>query len=101
MSGLKRSRLELNSLFTESSETRPARSIGGDLAAETLQVPDKSSTEKEATQIAVDDHAFLNHATTESGRDMVTFSAGPIRLRSARLATNSANIQHAPIAATL
>jgi hypothetical protein len=61
----------------------------------------KSSTGKEATRIPVDDHALLNHATTESGRDMVTFSVGPIRPRSARLARNSANIQHAPIAATL
>jgi hypothetical protein len=61
----------------------------------------KSSTEKEATLIPVDDHALLNHTTTGSGRDMVTFSAGPIRLRSARLARNSANIQHAPIAARL
>jgi hypothetical protein len=61
----------------------------------------KSSTEKEATLIPVDDHALLNHATTGSGRDMVTFSAGPSRLRSARLARNSANIQHAPIAARL
>jgi hypothetical protein len=46
-------------------------------------------------------HALLNHATTGSGRDMATFSAEPIRLRSARPARNSANIQHAPIAVTL
>ena len=49
----------------------------------------------------VDDHALLNHATTGSGRDMNTFLAGPIRPRSARLVRNSANIQHAPIAARL
>jgi hypothetical protein len=58
----------------------------------------KSSTETEATLMFVDDHALLNHATTGSGRDMTTFPAGPIRSRSARLARNSANIQHAPIA---
>ena len=49
----------------------------------------------------VDDHALLHHATTGSGRDMATFPAGPIRPRSARLARNSANIKHAPIAARL
>ena len=49
----------------------------------------------------LDDHALLNHATTGSGRDMTTFSAGPIRPRSARLVRNSANIKHAPIAVTL
>jgi len=49
----------------------------------------------------VDDHALLSHATTVSGRDLATFPAAPIRPRSARLARNSANIQHAPIAVTL
>ena len=52
-------------------------------------------------QIPVDDHVLLNHATMGSGRDMVTLSAGLVRSRSAQLARNSANIQHAPIAATL
>jgi hypothetical protein len=61
----------------------------------------KSSTEEEGTLIPVDDHALLIPAATGSGRAMVTFSAGRIRLRSARLAKNSANIQHAPIAARL
>lgn len=61
----------------------------------------KSSTETEATLMFVDDHALLRHATTGSGRDMATFPAEPIRPRSARLARNSANTKHAPIAATL
>jgi hypothetical protein len=61
----------------------------------------KSSTQKQATLLPVDDHALLNHATMGSERDMVTFSVGAIRLRSARLVRNSANIQHAPIAVTL
>src|ERR1700733_6134915 len=47
------------------------------------------------------DDAFLIHATTRSGLGMATLSVGSIRSRSARLARNSANIQHAPIAATL
>ena len=64
-------------------------------------LPLKSSSEKEATLMPVDDNALLNHATTGSGRDIVTFSAGSILLRSARLARNSANIQPAPIAARL
>ncbi|MGA8086223.1 MAG: hypothetical protein WCA10_02880 [Terracidiphilus sp.] len=34
-----------------------------------------------------------NHATAESGCDWVTFFAAPVRLRSARLATNSAKAQ--------
>ena len=47
------------------------------------------------------ERAFLNHATTESGRGMVTFSAEPIGLRSARLARNAAKIKHAPMAGRL
>ena len=61
----------------------------------------KSSTETETTLVFVDDDVLLNHATSGSGRDMATFPAGPIRLRSARLVRNSANIKHAPIAVTL
>jgi hypothetical protein len=61
----------------------------------------KTSTETEATLMFLDDRGFLDHAATGSERDMTTFPAGPIRLRSVRLARNSANIQHAPIAARL
>lgn len=61
----------------------------------------KSSTEAEATLVFVDDYALLNQATTRSGCDVAPFSAELIRPRSARLATNSANIQHAPIAVRL
>jgi hypothetical protein len=61
----------------------------------------KSSAETETTLLFVDHHALINHATTGSGRETATFPAGPIRPRSARLARNSANIKHAPIAAKL
>ena len=56
------------------------------------------STGTEGDPKPIHNHASLNHATMGSGREMAAFSARPIRPGSARLATNPANIRHAPIA---
>lgn len=48
--------------------------------------------------LPIDDNALLNHATTGLELERVPFSTRLIFLRFARLARNSANIQHAPMA---
>src|SRR3984957_13351947 len=90
--GARRPAFSIDPETTKAAATTLARGSGA--VHERLGL--KASIETEATLMFVDEHALLKHATTASGRDMATFTSGPIRPRSARLARFSANIEHPP-----